>query len=165
MKTRSIKTFLFCVIVASLTFVANCGSGGSSSGNSLSPSPAGLPRTHVVIVNDNDLRLQIIAEIASTSEQHSLGLMYRTSMEANEGMLFVFDSERPLSFWMKNTLIPLDMIFIDSDKRIVDINHDAQPENTVPFASSSPARYVLEVNGGYCVEHNINIGNLLEFDE
>jgi hypothetical protein len=86
-------------------------------------------------------------------------------MAANEGMLFMFESERVLSFWMKNTYMPLDMIFISSDKIVVDINHNAQPENTVPFISSAPAQYVLEVNGEFCVEHNISIGDSVEFNE
>lgn len=90
--------------------------------------------------------------------------MYRTSMSENEGMLFVFDTERVLSFWMKNTYIPLDMIFIDAENKIIDINHNAQPEDIVPFSSSAAALYVLEVNGGFCAARNINIGGSVEFD-
>lgn len=155
----SFKVFLIAAVAASLSFIANCGSGGNTQ------SSAGLPTTQVVVVNNNGQRFQIIAEVASTSDQHSQGLMYRTSMAANEGMLFMFESERVLSFWMKNTYMPLDMIFISSDKIVVDINHNAQPENTVPFISSAPAQYVLEVNGEFCVEHNISIGDSVEFNE
>ncbi len=147
-----------------LTLAANCGSGGTRSNDALSPSPAGLPRTIVDIVNNDGQRLQINAEIASTTEQHSQGLMYRTSMSEDEGMLFVFDTERVLSFWMKNTYIPLDMIFIDSEHVIIDINHNAQPEDTVPFTSSAAALYVLEVNGGFCETENVNVGDSVEFD-
>ncbi len=164
MTTFSIKALLLFALTAVLTLGANCGSGGTKSQDSLSPSPAGLPRTSVEIVNDEGQRLQINAEIASTPEQHSQGLMYRTSMSEDEGMLFVFDTERVLSFWMKNTYIPLDMIFIDSEHVIIDINHNAQPEDTVPFTSSAAALYVLEVNGGFCVAENINVGDSVEFD-
>ncbi len=164
MTAFSIKALLLFALTAVLTLAANCGSGGTNSQDVLSPSPAGLPRTTVDIVNNNGQRLQIIAEIASTPEQHSQGLMYRTSMAENEGMLFVFDTERVLSFWMKNTYIPLDMIFIDSEHVIIEINHNAQPENTVPFTSSAAALYVLEVNGGVCATKNINVGDSVEFD-
>jgi uncharacterized membrane protein (UPF0127 family) len=100
-------------------------------------------------------------EVAATAEERSIGLMDRESMAADNGMLFVFDEEDRYSFWMKNTLIPLDIIWISDDMRIVHIIMDAQPcPEDGPCASIDPpadAKYVLEVNSGK--SHGLNIGD------
>ena len=100
-------------------------------------------------------------EIASTSLEKSIGLMHRTQLNKDTGMLFIFENEKPQSFWMKNTLIPLDLIFINSNNNIVDIKHNFQPCNSDPcetYTSSQPASYVLEINGGLVKDLNIEIG-------
>lgn len=106
-------------------------------------------------------------EIADTPEERSKGLMYRESMKDNHGMLFIFDEEQELNFWMKNTLIPLDMIFFDHDYKIVHIQHDARPCKTDPcevFSSLKPAKYVLEVKGGTAERLGITPGNTASVD-
>ena len=87
-------------------------------------------------------------EIASTPDELTKGLMYRNTMPQNHGMLFVFPDEKPRAFWMKNTLLFLDMVFIDTNSVIVHIEHNAQPCENNPCRNydSPPARYVLEVN-------------------
>jgi uncharacterized membrane protein (UPF0127 family) len=92
--------------------------------------------------------------------------MYRRSLGKESGMLFIFGREEPQGFWMKNTLIPLDMIFISRDLVIVDIT-TMQPCITDPcpdYTSRQPAQYVLEVNAGYCRSRNIIIGDKISSD-
>jgi hypothetical protein len=104
---------------------------------------------------------QVKVEVVTRSDEMARGLMYRRSLEKNSGMLFVFRREEHQSFWMKNTLIPLDMIFISRDLIIVDIT-TMQPCRLDPcpgYTSRQPAQYVLEVNAGYCRSHKIEIGD------
>jgi uncharacterized membrane protein (UPF0127 family) len=106
-----------------------------------------------------DHRLQV--EVAKNAVAQQRGLMYRQSLGKDSGMLFIFDEQQPLTFWMKNTLIPLDILFISSDLVIVDIM-TMQPCTFDPcpvYTSKRPARYALEVNAGYVHAHAIKIGD------
>ncbi|MGK9234896.1 DUF192 domain-containing protein [Inquilinus limosus] len=93
-------------------------------------------------------RYHFTIELALTPEQQQRGLMFRESMAPDAGMLFVFDREEPQAFWMKNTLIPLDMIFIRADGTIANIVEKAAPQTLDPRSSDGPAKAVLELNGG-----------------
>ncbi len=100
-------------------------------------------------------------EIADSSEEWRTGLMNRDFLGEDSGMLFVFPDSQPRSFWMKDTLIPLDIIFVSEDYKIVDIT-TMQPCRADPcpsYRSKAPARYVLEVNAGYTRDNNITIGS------
>lgn len=109
----------------------------------------------------------IQVEIAETSEQLSHGLMFRTKMKANSGMLFIFPDEEKRSFWMKNTFIPLSIGFFDGKKILVDIQ-DMQPvksemEKTPPsYLSLKPAKYALEMNQGWFKKNGVKVGDQLE---
>ncbi|MCY6380618.1 DUF192 domain-containing protein [Hoeflea prorocentri] len=87
-------------------------------------------------------------ELALTPPERAVGLMHRTHMDQDAGMLFRFDAIRPALMWMKNTLIPLDMIFIRPDGSVADIHRNAQPHSETVIQSSEPVRYVLELNAG-----------------
>lgn len=87
-------------------------------------------------------------EIAATPEAQERGLMFRKSMPADHGMLFVFDRQMPRSFWMKNTYIPLDILFIRADGTIHHIARNAVPLDETPVPSNGPVMHVLEINGG-----------------
>jgi uncharacterized protein len=102
-------------------------------------------------------------ELARTEEQRSKGLMYRKELGVNQGMLFIMPYAENQKFWMKNTLIPLDMIFIGDDLRVVGIAENAQPEDTSIYEVGKAARYVLEVNGGFSARNNIREGNSVRF--
>jgi len=107
--------------------------------------------------------LSIKAEIADTPEGRATGLMFRESLEENEGMLFVFPDSAVRNFWMKNTLIPLDMIFISENMTIVRI-HYALPCTSDPcplYSSEKPVRYVLEVGGNFTAENGIEEGGVV----
>ncbi len=110
-------------------------------------SPGGAARFMTVFVKDTPFRV----EIADTPEKHALGLMHRRALKSDYGMLFIFADEEVRSFWMKNTLIPLDMIFINGDRQVVDLIHSVPPCPGDPcpsYTSAYPARFVLEVAGG-----------------
>lgn len=96
--------------------------------------------------------------IADTAYKQAVGLMDRKFLPADQGMLFVFYGDKSRGFWMKDTYIPLDQVYIDSGGTIVDINKDAMPLDTAMYRSR-PCKYVVEVNGGYCDRHGINIGD------
>lgn len=87
-------------------------------------------------------------EIARTPEQSQQGLMFRSKMAADAGMLFLYDPPQPIAMWMFQTLIPLDMLFIGADGRVVNIHERAVPGSTATIASDGPVRAVLELNGG-----------------
>lgn len=104
--------------------------------------------------------VNIEAEMAVTKKQQETGLMHRTELAADRGMLFVFEEEEPLFFWMKNTLIPLDVLYFDADGRFVS-SATMQPctENTCPtYGSEGPASYALEIPAGETVNRGIGAG-------
>lgn len=111
-----------------------------------------------IYVQDQPFRV----EIAATPEQHALGLMHRRSLPDDCGMLFIFADEEVRSFWMKNTLIPLDMIFISNERLVVDLVHSAPPCEADPcpsYVSAGAARYVLELAGGMAKKLKLKIGD------
>jgi uncharacterized membrane protein (UPF0127 family) len=98
-------------------------------------------------------------EIAATEPEREKGLMYRKRLSEGQGMLFDFHHEQEVGFWMKNTYIPLDMIFIRGDGRIASIAHDAQPLSEKVIYSGAPVRAVLEVKGGTAQRLGIEPGD------
>ncbi len=107
----------------------------------------------------------ITAEIADTPAKHSQGLMFREELEENEGMLFVFGSEGIYPFWMKNTHIPLDIIWIDRNSTIVHVEH-AVPYtgNYLLYSSNMPAKYVIEIKAGFVENNKINLGDKVSIE-
>lgn len=108
-------------------------------------------------------RCRFYVERAVTPEEQSRGLMFRKRLDQKKGMLFVFDREEIRSFWMRNTFIPLDMIFIDSSLTVVSVHRGAKPLDETVIESRFPARYVLEVNAGRAEECLINPGSKSRF--
>ena len=102
-------------------------------------------------------------EIADDEYQIQTGLMYRDSMKDNQGMLFLFPNEAPRSFYMKNTRIPLDIIYISADSSIVSFQKNAIPYNETSLPSGLPAKYVLEINGGLSDDWLLTIGDKIDF--
>ncbi len=117
-----------------------------------------VPTAAITIENGEGAVLTVQAEVVSTPEKRQKGLMYRKHLPDGEGMLFVFESEEPRDFWMRNTLISLDMLFLDRTGKIVGIVHDAEPEKEKRLGVDEPSMYVLEVPGGWCRTHNVHRG-------
>ena len=104
-------------------------------------------------------------EIVTTPETRAQGLMFRKSLAANGGMLFIYPGEQPVSFWMKNTLIPLDMLFVRADGSIAHIAHNAVPHDETPIDSGASVKAVLEVNGGTATALGIKEGDRVEYPD
>jgi uncharacterized protein len=139
-----VGTIIFLVIIAFITL------------------PAGDYLQHsstVVFEGPNNTSVTAQVEIADTEATREYGLMNRTSMPPDHGMLFIFDYQSNVSFWMKDTLIPLDMVFLDSNGRIGDIYKNATPLSETIYTAKIPSKYVVELNGGYCDVHGIKIGD------
>jgi uncharacterized membrane protein (UPF0127 family) len=118
---------------------------------------------HSLVIDSANGPQRFTVELATTPEQMELGLMYRTSLAADAGMLFLYASERPVEFWMKNTLIPLDMLFIGADGHIRRIAERTVPLSLTPIASGDAVRAVLEVNGGTAQRLGIRPGDRVHY--
>ena len=123
---------------------------------------AGGPRV-ALIAPDGAERALVKIEIADTTAARELGLMYRKHLDEDAGMIFVFPATDRLSFWMKNTEIPLDMIFADAAGKIVGIVENAEPFSEKPVGVAAASCYVLEVNGGFAQRHHVKPGDRLKF--
>ena len=104
----------------------------------------------------------VTAEIAQSDEERTRGLMGRESIPENNGMWFVFPSVVEDKFWMKDTTIPLDIIFVGSDMKVVDFISNTVPLSTELLSSRVPYQYVLEVNAGYAASHGIQVGDTVQ---
>lgn len=146
------------ILSLSLLLLASCGD--PPQGNL---AQQGLP-FRTITLSSGDRKLAVRAEIARTVEERSIGLMYRTELPQGSGMLFVFEQEIPMSFWMKNTLIPLDIIFFDSTGKYVStLTMNPCLWDPCPlYDSAGPAQYVLEIPAGTVQEQGIDAEWILE---
>jgi uncharacterized membrane protein (UPF0127 family) len=106
---------------------------------------------------------EIDVEIAETDETRHLGLMFRENMTEAQGMLFLFPVEEYQSFYMKNTIMPLDIMFINSKKQIVKIHKKTEPFSEKSLPSFKPSKYVVEVNAGFADKYNIKEGDFIDW--
>lgn len=120
-------------------------------------------RTPQVVIHAGAEKYSYSLELATDLAEQKRGLMHRRHMDPNFGMLFVYNDSDRRSFWMKNTLIPLDIIFIREDLIIDSIVHNAPPKTLTPRSSEGAAQYVLELVGGECARKNIRQGDRVEF--
>lgn len=106
-----------------------------------------------------DTLANISIEIADDDYERETGLMYRESMETDQGMLFVFPNEEERGFFMKNTLIPLDLVYFNRDSTAISLHPDAQPMDETTMPSNGPAQFVLEVNAGLLEQWEFEVGD------
>jgi uncharacterized protein len=161
MRASIIALFLLALLLA------GCGASGAGSSGTGASASRGAETTgtaselrNVTIDSSGGGKVELRVEIADDPAEQTRGLMERTALGEDRGMLFVYPDERVLSFWMKNTLIPLSIAYIASDGRIVDLQ-DMKPLDDDPphYVSAEPARYALEVNKGYFEKHGIKVGD------
>lgn len=103
-------------------------------------------------------------ELADTEEKQTQGLMHRTSIKEDQGMLFLMEEEEIHSFWMDETYISLDVIFIDADKEVVFIAKGTEPKSQEPIRSLSPSKYILEVKAGVADQFGIKVGDFVNWE-
>jgi uncharacterized membrane protein (UPF0127 family) len=144
------------ILIAALLALAAC----------LAP---GMPRAQLATFGTSELAIDTASgkqhftvEVAKTRDQMMQGLMYRRSMPADAGMLFEYDHPQPVAFWMKNTLIPLDMLFIGADGSVLDIHERAVPLSLDSIAADQPVLGVLELNGGTVSRLGIKRGDRVD---
>jgi uncharacterized membrane protein (UPF0127 family) len=116
-----------------------------------------------IVAPDGKTRATVAVEVVNTFEQRQHGLMFRKHLDENAGMIFVFADASPRNFWMHNTLIPLDMIFVNSSFRVIGIVANATPETDSLRGVEGASQYVLEVNGGFCAKNGIEAGDRFDF--
>jgi uncharacterized membrane protein (UPF0127 family) len=137
------------VLLAGLMMVIGCGSKHPDSG---------LPVVSID-VGGHDVK----AEVARSVDEQARGLMYRRKLGKDEGMIFVYDHDSVLTFWMKNTFVPLDILYIKADHTVATIKA-MKPQTTSTYSSEVPVRYALEVNQGWAKAHGIEPGATVAFE-
>jgi len=166
MKTQIlVLIFLFLAFSAYSLFYFFSSSASSSNMPNLNKSSELSSRewnsTHIKIGNAT-----ILAWIADNDEKRELGLMYVKKLEENEGMIFIFEDEGIYAFWMKNTYLPLDIIFVDKNMKVVDMQ-SMEPCNgseCILYYPSEKIKYAIEVNSGFCSKNHINIGDQVKIE-
>lgn len=113
---------------------------------------------------DGDTIKTITIEIADNTDERIQGMMYRSGMAEDQGMLFIFEREEEQSFWMKNTRISLDILYVNSQMEIITIYRHTQPYSESPIPSFKPAQYVVEVKAGFCDAFGIEEGDRVVFE-
>ena len=162
---------LILVIGSLIIFVNPTPKRVKKAGNAVSEQP--LKPSKPVFRKDGELRFldgktskvitAIDIEVADDDAEREQGLMYRDTMAENTGMLFLMGTEETQSFWMKNTIISLDIMYADADRRIVSIHKNCKPYSLDQIVSAKPASYVVEVNAGYTAKHGIKVGDVISF--
>lgn len=142
---------------------AACSPNQSMSGGALERSPAGLEQVPLTIQSKGRTH-RFVVEVAGTPQEQAMGLMNRQSLAPDRGMIFPYDPPQDASFWMKNTLIPLDMIFIRSDGSITNIEANTVPMSEEPVYSYEPVTAVLEIPGGRSAELGIEPGDKVQWN-
>ncbi|MBU1220461.1 DUF192 domain-containing protein [Myxococcota bacterium] len=125
-----------------------------------------LPRTSVTFTRQSNPRPVVITvQKAITPIQHQIGLMWRKSMPEDEGMIFIYKQEQQVGFWMANTLIPLDMIFLDKNRTVVAVIKNAKPLDETTLSPGKLSMYVVEVNGGFASRHGLQVGDKAKWED
>ena len=155
------------VLAACSPAVGKGGSASTSAAATVSSQPSVHPESGLAVipltVSHDGKQHKFRVEMARTMQEQAKGLMFRTKMGANEGMLFPFDPPRDASFWMKNTVIPLDIVFIGTDGKVLNISANAEPYSLEPRNSEGVTKAVLELNGGRAAELGIAPGARVEW--
>jgi len=120
--------------------------------------PQSLPDSRLVI-ETKDGKVPFTVEVATTPKQREIGLMYRHSLAADRGMLFVYERSGPVAIWMRNTFIPLDILFLDDEGGIIHIQQRAVPQSLQTISAGASTRAVLELRGGSAARHGITRGD------
>jgi uncharacterized protein len=149
-----------------LALVTGCRNGGNgtpaASGGAGTAPAAGAAAAPVVVLSAGGRQIPIRVELARTEAERNRGLMFRNHLDVDAGMLFLFPRPGRLAFWMKNTLIPLDMIFIGADRRIVGIVEEAVPGSLQTRGVDGDSQFVLEIGGGLARRWGVSSGSAVE---
>jgi uncharacterized membrane protein (UPF0127 family) len=161
------RSFVLGLLAPVLLLPAACSKGGAEAGHaatevkSLHPE-SGLAVIPLTVVSGGKSHVFRV-EVAESEAEQAKGLMFRTAMAADEGMIFPQKAPRKAAFWMRNTVIPLDLLFIGPDHRVLNIAADAVPYDETPLPSAGPVIAVLELNAGRAAELGIASGDKVDW--
>jgi uncharacterized protein len=153
----------FAAALGTVFLAAACGAAPKGSPTATPVSSSGTSEPRVTMPSGAVYTL----ELARTPEEQAQGLMFRESLREKSGMLFLFPESAPHAFWMKNTMIPLDMIWMDEKGKVIFVSADTPPCKADPcpnYGPSEPARMVLEIAGGMAKKEGITVGSMLKFE-
>jgi uncharacterized protein len=152
------------ILAALLSACPACGGAAKSSTSPTPPPSPAAAGPRVILPSGAAYRV----EIARTPEEQAQGLMFRESLPSRSGMLFLFPDVAPHKFWMKNTMIPLDMIWMDALGKVIFVSADTPPCKADPcpnYGPDSPAASVLEIAGGMAAKEKVTVGSRIRFEE
>ena len=157
------KKIKFLTLILIATLMLSCGN---------EPKESSIETSEIKFEKEGDLYLlksgdtikKLDIEIADSQYKRETGLMYRKSMKEHQGMLFIYPEEAPRSFYMKNTYIPLDIIYYSKDSTVVSFQENAIPLDETALPSEKPAQFILELNAGKVKEWNIEAGDKIDFN-
>ncbi len=155
MNARPPRPALLLLLLPPVIMAATC------AGKKTAPEVRTEPTVYLQTAGGSEVRVRV--EVARTAEERRLGLMHRQGLDKGSGMVFIFEEPRIQTFWMKNTLIPLDMIFIGADLEVVGVVENTTPGSLAPCAVDEPSQYVLEVEAGFAERHGIGAGTSVRF--
>lgn len=141
--------------------------GGTKQAGKIKNATREIPFKHegnLSFLNDSTVIKNIEIEVADDDLQRARGLMYRKKMPETRGMIFLMDRNEIQNFYMKNTYIPLDIIYVGADKKVVSIQKQTTPLSELSLPSAGPAKYVVEVVGGFCDKYGIDRGTRIDFE-
>ena len=115
----------------------------------------------IVEIKSAHAHIRLNVEVADSAEERAIGLMHRESMPYNNGMWFIYETPRTVAFWMRNTLIPLDMIFVDQHGKVQKIHMNARPLDEMPIPGGDNIQFVLEVNAGLSERYGLGAGDFI----
>lgn len=161
-KFQGLKLLLF---ITALAFIAGSCSDSEETEQNSSPSGRSLDYTREVTFLDGEGNkiVSIEVAVADDAEERNMGLMDVNNLPVDKGMLFIFEEQQPLSFWMANTPLSLDIFFVNEAMEIVRIHQNTQPFSEKNLTSERPARYVIETNSGFSLSHDIQEGMKVSF--
>lgn len=149
-----------------LLLLGACANGGKKGADTPQEKTKSQGEHGVVIFEPAGRTLRISVEVVRTPAELARGLMFRKELAPMAGMLFVFPQQANQSFWMKNTYIPLDMIFVDeSTMKVVGMIENAEPMTLDSRRIDAPSRFVVEVNAGFCKEHGVTKGTAMRVED
>lgn len=160
---KFLKTYLLSILI--LTLLISCKESEKKTIKTTTVEFKKEGSLQILQQETDSLLVRLDIEIADNEYETATGLMYRSSMEPEQGMLFVFEDVAMRSFYMKNTEFPLDIIFLDNEKRIASFQKNAQPYNETGLTSKVPAKYVLEVNAGMADKWSLDVGDRILYEK
>ena len=156
------------ILLLAIVLATACGGENSNKGQETAADAGrSLDYTHEVtfLTGSGEAAGKIEVAVATEPEERNMGLMDVNNLPDDKGMLFVFEQQEPLSFWMANTPLPLDIIFVNESGEIVRIHHRTKPFSEKNYTSGKPARFVIETVGGYCQARDIKQGDRVNLPE